>query len=112
MTEDIRQKQKPEEEWFARQEAELLKRSREEHARKMAELAERQKEGEMRRLRELHYLKCPKCGHDMSVRQVDGVEVEQCGTCSGVFLDKGELETILLKQSGERRGFFRKLIGM
>jgi uncharacterized protein len=103
---------KSEDEWFARHEAERLARSREEHARRMAELQEQQKEGEARRLRDLHHLKCPKCGHDMSVRHVDGVEIEQCGTCLGIFLDKGELESIMLKQAGERRGFFRKLIGM
>lgn len=110
MPDDIRKK--TEEEWFARHEAEKLRRSREDHARRMQELAEQQKEGETRRLRDLHYLKCCKCGHDMSVLQIDGVEVEQCGTCRGIFLDKGELDTILLKQSGERRGFFRKLTGM
>ena len=30
-----------------------------------------EKEEERRRLRELHYMKCPKCGHDMKAKDLD-----------------------------------------
>ena len=105
-------RQKMEDEWFARNEEELLRQARREHERRIQELASKQQEGEERRLRELHHLKCPKCGHDMSVQHIDEIEVEQCNTCQGLFFDKGELDSILLKHTEERRGFFRKLTGL
>jgi len=110
MTEDVRHK--VEDEWFARNEEELLRQARRDHERRMTELRASQQEGESRRLRELHYLKCPKCGHDMSARDIEGIEVDMCGTCAGLFFDKGEFDAILLKRASERRGFFRKLMGL
>jgi len=109
MAEDVRQRN--ENEWFARHEEELLRQARREHEARMAELAARQKEGDARTLRDQHWLKCPKCGHDMQARLIESVEVDQCGTCDGIFFDKGELDAVLLKRDSERRGFFRRLRG-
>lgn len=110
MPDDVRQKM--EDEWFARNEEELLRQARRDHEKRSKELALLQAEGEERRLKELHYLKCPKCGHDMKQKTIDGVEVDQCTTCEGIFFDKGEMDTVLLKRSEERRGFFRSLTGL
>jgi len=110
MTDDPRRKM--EDEWFARNEEEMLRQARREHQRRMQNLEAQQQEGENRRLRDLHFMKCPKCGHDMTVKDVDGVEVDQCGTCEGIFFDKGELDAVLLKRAEERRGFFRRLSGL
>jgi hypothetical protein len=110
MTDDVRQK--VEDEWFARHEEELLRQARRAHEKRMKDLETRQVAGEARALRDLHYLKCPKCGHDMSVLKLEGVELDRCGTCEGLFFDKGELESLLLKRPADRRGFFRKLLGL
>lgn len=109
MPEDTRQKN--EDQWFARHEEELLRQARRDHEMRMADLLARQKEGEALRLRELHWLRCPKCGHEMQALHFDRVEVDQCGTCKGLFFDKGELDAVLLERDSERRGFFRKLVG-
>jgi hypothetical protein len=37
---------------------------------------------------------CPKCNVEMSPKSFDGVEVDRCFGCGGVWLDKGELEQI------------------
>ena len=55
--------------------------------------------------------KCPKCGADMRLEKIADVEVEKCPDCGGIFFDRGELETLLLRQEGDKRGFFRKLLG-
>jgi Zn-finger nucleic acid-binding protein len=47
------------------------------------------------------YMICPWCHAEMECRDHNGVEIDQCPNCSGVWLDRGELETIL-SQSGER----------
>lgn len=37
-------------------------------------------------------LVCPKCGAAMSTYERNGVQLEQCCSCRGLFLDFGELE--------------------
>jgi len=110
MTDEVRHR--VENEWFARHEEELLRQARRRHEQRLKELAAQQVAGEKRTLRDLHHMKCPKCGHDMAAKHIDGVEVDRCGTCDGLFFDKGEFEEILLKRSEDRRGFFRKLVGL
>ena len=54
-----------------------------------------------------HWMKCPKCGGDLNEVPMDGVKVDKCSGCGGVFLDSGELE-ILTRKSG---GFLKKMFG-
>ena len=37
---------------------------------------------------------CPKCHSTMHTHNRNGIHVEQCSTCRGIFLDFGELEAI------------------
>jgi Zn-finger nucleic acid-binding protein len=37
---------------------------------------------------------CPKCEGEMRTYERSGVNIEQCGTCRGIFLDFGELEAL------------------
>jgi hypothetical protein len=53
---------------------------------------------------------CPKCGGEMRTNTRNGVTIEQCRKCHGIFLDRGELEQLLGRESsflgreGEARG--------
>jgi Zn-finger nucleic acid-binding protein len=38
---------------------------------------------------------CPKCQADMRQYERNGVHVDQCTGCRGVFLDRGELEHLV-----------------
>ncbi len=87
-----------EEEYFARQQAEL-KRKLAEEARARLEAEERE------RARQLHYMKCPKCGMDLQEIVFGDVRVDNCFSCGGIWLDEGELDAILQKEAG----FLRKL---
>jgi Zn-finger nucleic acid-binding protein len=40
-------------------------------------------------------LTCPKCGAEMRSYERNGVTVDQCTGCRGVFLDRGELERLI-----------------
>ena len=94
-------------EWFARHEEELLRQARRERKRRTEEdqaSADKEK-------RDAHFMKCPKCGDSLEAVQMDGVEIDRCKQCEGVFLDRGELEEIMLKRSDERKSIFRKLLG-
>jgi uncharacterized protein len=37
---------------------------------------------------------CPKCGGSMRTYDRNGVHLEQCDRCRGIFLDYGELEAL------------------
>jgi Zn-finger nucleic acid-binding protein len=38
---------------------------------------------------------CPKCQNSMHQYERNGVVVEQCSECKGIFLDRGELEHLM-----------------
>lgn len=42
---------------------------------------------------------CPKCGSAMVSFERNGVTIEQCTGCRGVFLDRGELEQLIDAES-------------
>lgn len=39
-------------------------------------------------------LLCPKCAGIMKTYERNGIHLEQCDTCKGIFLDFGELESL------------------
>lgn len=43
---------------------------------------------------------CPKCGGDMRRYERNGVDIDQCSDCRGIFLDRGELEKLTAAESG------------
>jgi Zn-finger nucleic acid-binding protein len=44
-------------------------------------------------------LHCPKCGGTMRTYERNGVHVDQCQSCRGIFLDFGELEALTQLES-------------
>ena len=67
------------------------------------------KDKEALALKELHWMKCPKCGNDMKVIQINNIELEKCKNCEGIYFDAGELDDLLLRESDKRKSFFHKL---
>jgi uncharacterized protein len=82
-----------EEEYFARQEIERRRRAAEE--RKAAMLDE-----ERERHRALHFMRCPKCGMELEEIAFGDVRIDKCFNCEGMWLDKGELESLRKKEPG------------
>ncbi len=76
-----------EEEYFAREDAEKK--------RKLA--LERQKQlaaQERDERKTLHWMKCPKCGMELHTIKFRDIEIDRCFSCSGTWLDEGELEKV------------------
>ncbi|MFE3829840.1 zf-TFIIB domain-containing protein [Streptomyces sp. NPDC059092] len=44
-------------------------------------------------------MQCPKCRAPMQTYNRNGVQIEQCGGCRGIFLDYGELESLTRLES-------------
>lgn len=76
-----------EEEYFARLELQRRRKHEEERQKKIA--AE-----EKRQLKELHHMRCPKCGMQLSEMDYKGIKVDKCLSCDGIWLDAGELEQV------------------
>ncbi len=93
-----------EEEYFIRQEFERKKKLAEERERKL-------KEEERARLKELHWMHCPKCGRELAEVTYQGVKVDKCTNCAGIWLDAGEMEQLSGKSEGVIGGLFRVFKG-
>jgi uncharacterized protein len=104
------QDNKREDEWFLRNEQQLLEAARTARLKREQERVAKEKAEETKRLKDLHFMKCSKCGHDMKEEKLENVTVERCTHCEGIFFDAGELEAVFRQQAEQRRSFFRKLV--
>ena len=104
------QDNKREDEWFLRNEQQLLETARAARLKREQERAAKENAEETKRLRDLHFMKCPKCGHDMKDEKLENVSGERCTRCEGIYLDAGELEQVFRQQAEQRRSFLRKLL--
>jgi hypothetical protein len=84
---------KSEDEFFTRQDAELLKSMR-------AKLDAEREQAE----RKKHLMRCPKCGGKLSEIAQGEVKVDRCDDCHGVWLDPGELELIAKAMASSNAG--------
>ena len=107
MVEDDRQR---ENEWFRENERQLLEAARVAREKREKERAAQEQAAEKQRLRDLHFMKCPKCGHDLVEEDLGGIKVDRCSFCEGVYLDAGELDQLFLKRDADRPGIFRRLL--
>ncbi|MEP6769090.1 MAG: zf-TFIIB domain-containing protein [Acidobacteriota bacterium] len=96
-------RQEREDGWFRAHEAEMIEAARLRRAEAASRLTGVQSATAGRR--------CPRDGDQMEVDRVEETEVDRCPTCGGIFFDRGELETLLLRHESHRRGFFRRLLG-
>ncbi len=91
---------KAEDEYFARQELERRKKWAQEQSAKMAD---EQKE----QLKQLHWMKCPKCGMDLTTIEYQGIKVDRCPNCNGTWFDAGEVEQLMEPANS---GLFNKMM--
>ena len=104
---------KREDDWFLQNEKKLLEEARKAREKREAERRARETEGQRDKLKQLHWMKCPKCGHDLKTEALEGVEIDRCTFCEGFFVDAGELEVLFLKKgAGQRQSFMRRLLGI
>src|SRR5688572_22734293 len=53
-------------------------------------------------------LTCPKCHGTMRTYERNGVHVDQCTDCRGIFLDRGELDRLIDAENNWHEGGARK----
>ena len=101
-----------ENQWFLENERILLEQARREREKRLEAYRIEYEKAERDKLRLAHWKKCPKCGSDMKTEQLDGIEVDRCTVCTGVFFDHDELESLLLRKTKKRFPFYRRLFGL
>ena len=98
----LQEKERAEENrYFAQRDRELLEKLKQEKAT-----------SEETTLRQQALMRCPKCGEKLVSVQHNDVAVEECPACQGMWLDRGELETLAQReQEGWLGRFFRRGVG-
>ena len=85
----LREKEKAEEDrYFAQRDRELIEK-----------LKQQQTTTEEAALRQQALMRCPKCGEKLVSLQHHVVSVEECPSCQGMWLDRGELETLAQREN-------------
>ena len=86
-----------EEEYFHRKNQEAIEK-----------LREKMKVAEDAKASGLSSMKCPRCDGNLQESEFEGVSIDTCDKCAGVWLDSGELQQLTQKETG---GFFGRLWG-
>jgi acetyl-CoA carboxylase beta subunit len=90
---------KNEDEYFAKQSAELIKARRQRAERETQDASRRE-----------HYMKCPKCGADLVTEDYNGIQVDNCPECKGMWLDAGEAEDLLRREDAGVINIFKSIM--
>ena len=98
---DKQTKREKEEQYFAEQEQKKRKELRE-------KLSLDREASKKEHLKDTHWMKCPKCGHDLEEKNYEDVMIDECNGCKGLWLDHGELE--LLLDGRKAKGFLSKFL--
>ena len=48
-------------------------------------------------------MKCPRCETSLTVSERQGIEIDHCPSCRGVWLDRGELDKIIQRNAAPPR---------
>ena len=79
---------------------------------RMQKLHEKQQEAtltENRFLKALHWMRCPKCGHELKTEYHGPVGIDVCRSCGGAWLDSLVLEAVLAAENDLLRSCLRNL---
>ena len=94
-----------EDEYFQKEEFDKLRRSRWEADAKLAATAREE-------AKKAHWMRCPKCGMELTEVAFRGVQVDKCFSCEGMFLDAGEAEKIVsFEEPGQMDKMFSFFVG-
>jgi hypothetical protein len=94
-----KEKKKQEEEYFARVEFDKRQKA-------LKKKQSRIQQQERTRLKEDHWMHCPKCGMEMVEITFEGIHVDKCSECLGIFFDNGELDQLIEKN---KPGFLSRM---
>jgi len=93
-------------------EEEFFKKLDKEKVSKLRSDLDKKREEETKKHRKnTHWMKCPKCGHDLEEITYQSVMIDKCPDCKGIWLDHGELELLGQGEARMTKGFLNKIFG-
>jgi ribosomal protein L37AE/L43A len=85
-----------EDQYFAQRDQELIEKARREKEKQFSD-----------ELKAAAQMTCPRCGGALHERIQHGIRTDECPACGGLWLDKGEFETLARR---EQEGWFGRLL--
>lgn len=64
-----------------------------------------QKKAEDRELKALHYMKCPKCGHDLETKRLTYMDVDQCTSCGILVIESSDIDRFIAEEKSILKAF-------
>ena len=98
--------------WFKKHEKEMLEQAFHKREKQIKEVTALHGQEELEKCRAAHWMKCPKCGHDMEETTLESIQVDTCTFCKGVYFDRAEIESLLMRKTQQRFSFYRKFFDM
>lgn len=98
--------------WFRENERKLLEDVRREREQRLEVYRQETEKADRDRLRQAHWMRCPKCGNEMRTEQFEGIEIERCSVCGGMFFEHGEFQALLMRKQKHRFKFYRSIFGL
>lgn len=49
-------------------------------------------------LKALHFMKCPKCGHDLVTKRMSYIDIEQCTSCGVLVLEADNVDKFIAEE--------------
>lgn len=77
--------------YFIKEDMENRHRISEENKRK-------QKSEKEAALKNLHFMKCPKCGHDLITKRISYIDIDQCENCGTLVLAPKDVDKFLAEE--------------
>lgn len=76
----------------------FLKEDLENKHRLLEEEKQKKQQAEEAKLKNLHYMKCPLCGHDLSEKRFGYIDIIHCQNCDTLVLAKNDVEKFLTEE--------------
>ncbi|MFH1561964.1 MAG: zf-TFIIB domain-containing protein [Nitrospirota bacterium] len=95
------EKHEQEDKWFKEHEEDLIEAAK-----------EKKRIEEEGRAKEIHFMHCPKCGQELHHVELEGITLDKCNKCQGLWFDKGELEELHKREEEHKHKFFGKFMEM
>ena len=84
--------------YFIREDTASKHKLREQNRRKQKKAVDEQ-------LRALHYMKCPKCGHDLIKKRLSYIDVDQCSSCGVLVLEPNDIDRFIAEEKSVLKAF-------
>ncbi len=62
------------------------------------EESKKNKKAHDEQLKALHYMKCPKCGHDMETKRMSYIDIDQCTSCGAIVLEHDNVDRFIAEE--------------